>query len=220
MEERYMELLRDKMFFIPSSVFRNIGRLGISCDEAWVLIFIINMGPRVLYDPDYISRGTGINKMRVLEIINGLVSKNILAIVMEKNGNSKKMEEFISTDLFYEKMRTILLTGTNRVGVKKKEEADIFSLFEKEFGRTLSPMEYEIIKGWVNDNTSMDLVKEALREATYNGVSNLRYIEKIVLDWKKKGYKSLGDIEKARERYKKKKTTSSDVFDYNWLEDE
>ncbi len=220
MEERYMELLRDKMFFIPSSIFRNMGRLGITGDEVVVLIFIINMGPRVLYDPEMIAEGTGINRIRVLEVINGLISKNILAIVVEKNGSSKKMEEFISTDLFYEKMRAILLGGPHRANVKREEETDLFSMFEQEFGRTLSPMEYEIIKGWVSDNTPVDLVREALREATYNGVSNLRYIEKIVLDWKKRGYKSLRDIERARERYKKKKTSSSEVFDYNWLDDE
>lgn len=219
MEERYMELLRDKMFFIPSSVFRNMGKLGITGDEVLVLIFIINMGPRVLYDPEMISKGTGINRIRVLEVINGLISKGILAIVVKKNGSSKKMEEFISTDLFYEKMRSVLLGGTNRANVKREEQTDLFSMFEKEFGRTLSSMEYEIIRGWVSDDMPSDLVREALREATYNGVSNLRYIEKIILDWKKRGYKSVKDIERARERYKKK-NGNGDVFDYNWLDDE
>lgn len=219
MEERYMELLRDKMFFIPSSVFRNMGKLGITGDEVVVLIFIINMGPRVLYDPEMISKGTGINRIRVLEVINGLISKGILAIVVKKNGSSKKMEEFISTDLFYEKMRSVLLGGTNRANGKREEQTDLFSMFEKEFGRTLSSMEYEIIRGWVSDDMPSDLVREALREATYNGVSNLRYIEKIILDWKKRGYKSVKDIERARERYKKK-NGNGDVFDYNWLDDE
>lgn len=214
-----MELLRDKMFFIPSSVFRNMGRLGITGDEVVVLIFIINMGPRVLYDPEMISKGTGINRIRVLEVINGLISKGILAIVVKKNGSSKKMEEFISTDLFYEKMRGVLLGGTNRANGKREEQTDLFSMFEKEFGRTLSSMEYEIIRGWVSDDMPSDLVREALREATYNGVSNLRYIEKIILDWKKRGYKSVKDIERARERYKKK-NGNGDVFDYNWLDDE
>ena len=214
-----MELLRDKMFFIPSSVFRNMGKLGITGDEVLVLIFIINMGPRVLYDPEMISKGTGINRIRVLEVINGLISKGILAIVVKKNGSSKKMEEFISTDLFYEKMRGVLLGGTNRANGKREEQTDLFSMFEKEFGRTLSSMEYEIIRGWVSDDMPSDLVREALREATYNGVSNLRYIEKIILDWKKRGYKRVKDIERARERYKKK-NGNGDVFDYNWLDDE
>ena len=43
--------------------------------------------------------------------------------------------------------------------------------------------------------------------------------EKIILDWKKRGYKSVKDIERSRERYKKK-NGNGDVFDYNWLDDE
>ena len=129
------------------------------------------------------------------------------------------MEVFISTDLFYEKMRGVLLGGTNRANGKREEQTDLFSMFEKEFGRTLSSMEYEIIRGWVSDDMPSDLVREALREATYNGVSNLRYIEEIILDWKKRGYKSVKDIERSRERYKKK-NGNGDVFDYNWLDDE
>ena len=116
-------------------------------------------------------------------------------------------------------MRGVLLGGTNRANVKREEQTDLFSMFEKEFGRTLSSMEYEIIRGWVSDDMPSDLVREALREATYNGVSNLRYIEKIILDWKKRGYKSVKDIERSRERYKKK-NGNGDVFDYNWLDDE
>mgnify|MGYP002520477974 CR=1 FL=1 len=31
---------------------------------------------------------------------------------------------------------------------------------------------------------------EALKEAIYNGVTSLKYIERILYDWRKKGYKT------------------------------
>ena len=49
----------------------------------------------------------------------------------------------------------------------------------------LSPMEYEIIKAWLDNDMSEELIKEALKEATFNGVSNLRYIDKILYEWGK-----------------------------------
>ena len=101
----------------------------------------------------------------------------------------------------------------------KQSYSDIFSMFESEFARTLSPMEYEIIKSWINEKVPEVLIKEALKEAIYNGVNNLRYIEKILQDWKKKGYRSKTDIAKDKERYMKSKAKVS-VFDYNWLDDE
>ena len=61
------------------------------------------------------------------------------------------------------------------------------------------------------------LIIEALKEAIYNNVTSLRYIETILYDWKKKGIKTKEDINKERTRYKKSKKEVPEVFDYNWV---
>ena len=90
--------------------------------------------------------------------------------------------------------------------------------FEKEFGRPLSPMELEIINGWLNDNIPLELIMGALKEATFNGVSNFRYIDKILFEWRKKGYKTMNDVSsnyiKSREE-----RSNNQLFDYDWLDD-
>ena len=63
------------------------------------------------------------------------------------------------------------------------ENSNIFEIIEKEFGRTLSPIEFEIIKAWLDNDMSEELIREAIKEATFNGVSNLRYIDKILYEW-------------------------------------
>ena len=47
-------------------------------------------------------------------------------------------------------------------------------------------MEYEIINAWLLKGFSEELVLGALKEAVYNGVSSLRYIDKILFEWQKK----------------------------------
>ena len=68
-------------------------------------------------------------------------------------------------------------------------------------------MEYEFINAWINSGMNEDIIKEALKEATYNGVSNLRYIDKIIYEWKKKGYKTVEQVRnnkfKKEEEFKK-----------------
>ena len=100
----------------------------------------------------------------------------------------------------------------------KKEVADtnIFDLFEKEFGRTLSSMEYEIIGAWLEANFTEELITLALKEAIYNGVTNLRYIDKILYEWQKKGIKTKEDVTKQREKFTKKEK-KEEIFDYDWL---
>ena len=103
-------------------------------------------------------------------------------------------------------------------------DSNIYGLIEKEFGRTLSSIEYEIIKAWLNDNISEELIKEALKEAIFNGVSNLRYIDKILYEWNKKGIKSVSDVENMRKKRNKKDTDDieidTEIFDWNWLDEE
>ena len=106
----------------------------------------------------------------------------------------------------------------------KKEEKDdnIFSLIEKEFGRTLSSMEYEIVKAWLEANISDELISLALKEAVYNGVFNLRYIDKILYEWSKKGIKNSKDVEKAKKKFKddKNKDIDLELVDCNWFDEE
>ncbi|MEI3499802.1 MAG: DnaD domain protein [Bacilli bacterium] len=80
-------------------------------------------------------------------------------------------------------------------------------------------MEYEIINGWLDVPFKEELIISALKEATYNGVSNLRYIDKILYEWKKKGINSKEDIEKNRNDFQNRKVESKPLFDYDWLND-
>lgn len=77
-------------------------------------------------------------------------------------------------------------------------EGSLFALFEQEFARPLSPIEYETITMWIdNDKHSPAIIKEALKEAVMSGKLNFRYIDRILFEWKKNGIKT---IEQAREQ--------------------
>ena len=57
-----------------------------------------------------------------------------------------------------------------------KEERNLFTIFEKEFGRPLSPMELETISGWVDaDRYPDELILLALKEAVFAGKLHFRY---------------------------------------------
>ena len=103
---------------------------------------------------------------------------------------------------------------------KTLDNSDLYSIFEKEFGRTISPLECQIIKGWIDDNISHELILEGLKEAVYNGANSFRYIEKILYDWKKKGYKNKEDVMNAKEKYRESKKEVKDIFHYDWLNDD
>lgn len=68
--------------------------------------------------------------------------------------------------------------------VQEAEQSDIFTAFENEFGRPLSPMEYESITSWLDqDRYSEELILMALREAVFAGKLHFRYIDRILINW-------------------------------------
>ena len=63
---------------------------------------------------------------------------------------------------------------------KDEETSNIYSIFEKELNRTLSPIEYELINGWLECGYKEEIIISGLREAVFSGVNNFRYIDKIL----------------------------------------
>ena len=103
---------------------------------------------------------------------------------------------------------------------EKEDTTNIFEILESELGKQLSPIEYEIVKAWKTSNYSDEIIKEAIKEAVYNGVANLRYIDKILYEWAKKNIKTKEDVEKNKKQFREKeKNKKVDVFDYDWMED-
>ncbi|WP_284638796.1 DnaD domain protein [Paenibacillus silviterrae] len=61
---------------------------------------------------------------------------------------------------------------------------DIYSTFEKEFGRPLTPMELESITGWLDkDRYPEELILAGLKEAVFAGKVHFRYIDRILIEW-------------------------------------
>ena len=88
-------------------------------------------------------------------------------------------------------------------------------MFEREFGRTLSPMEFETINGWVNNGVKPELIKDALKEAVLSGVTTIRYIEAIIREWSKNGGKKT-----TKRKEKEEPEEYSELFDCEWLDEE
>lgn len=75
---------------------------------------------------------------------------------------------------------------------------NIYSYIEDNFGRTLSPIEYEMISNW-EDN---ELTRYAVKEAVLNGKYNLKYIEAILNSFKKNNITSVQQAQNESKKFK------------------
>lgn len=214
MDNNILRLMQDSPIIVPRILFNNYRKLNIAEEELVIVMLIISLGNKIQYNPDIFVEELNIDRHKVMTIISNLMGKNILSLEMVKNG--RKMEEYISLSLLYDKLLNIVKdVSDDEVSV----DNSIFSVFEKELGRLLSPMEIDQIRDWGTNIKNEELIIAALREAVLNGVSNFRYIDAILNDWIKKGYRNKEDVMKDRSSYRKKKN-SIEVFDTDWLNDE
>ena len=199
-------MLVNNHMIIPNYLVKYYKKFDLDINEFIMLIYFLNSNEKLIFDNKKISNDLFMEQNEVLEIINSLIEKQYISIEMNKSNGI--IEEYISLDLFFKKINACLIENDTN-----DNSSDIYSKFEKEFGRTLSPVEYETISKWIENNIPLNLIEAALKEAILNGVNSIRYIDKILFEWNKKGYKDSTDIirKNNKEEYIEK------IYDYDWL---
>ena len=207
---------------IPIYFLQHYRDFKLSMEEFIFLMYLYNMGNKFLFDPVKFSSDLNMELTEVMNYVGVLTDKHFIRVEVLKNEKGL-MEEVVIMEEFYNKLSMITIDEVNKTSIN--DNSNIFEIIEKEFGRTLSPIEFEIIKAWLDGGFSEELIKEAIKEATMNNVSNLRYIDKILFEWGKAGIKSSADVEKNRKmrndvKNKHDENIDLDIIDYNWFDDD
>lgn len=219
---KIVDIFKDGNIVIPIYILKNYKKLKIELNEFIFLMYLYNKGNKTIFDPATFGEELNIGLEEVMNNVSNLSDKNFIKVEVVKNEKGL-MEEVVKLDDFYSKMALLVVDDSNNNDTSK---SNIFETIEKEFGRTLSPIEYEIIKAWLDNNISEDLIKEALKEATFNGVSNLRYIDKILYEWGKKGFVTSEDVRNNKKKRNVAKEIHEDknvdleIMDWDWFDDE
>lgn len=90
---------------------------------------------------------------------------------------------------------------------------NIYEFIEENFGRTLSPIEYEKISMW-EDN---ELTRHAIKEAVLNGAYSFKYIDTILDNYKKN---NILTVQQAQEQEKKFKDNQNKYKGLSFKEQE
>lgn len=198
--------------YVTNSIFiKKALALNLTLEEFLMLTYFDNDYNSYL-NIEAVSENIGLSLENSYKVFNDLISKKLITIESTKDIEGRMIER-VSLDNFYD------MIVEEKVEEKKEEKkSDIYSEFEREFGRTITGIEYEIINAWLEKGYQEELILGALKEAVYNGVKNLRYIDKILYEWNKKGFKSMNEVNHHLEN--KEKTERKDLFDCNWLEDD
>jgi len=208
------KILENKNLIVNSLFINQSLNLQLSLTEFLILIYFDNLINKE-FNIKQLTKILKIDENTALSAFNQLIEKKLIAIDVSKNKSNKIVEE-VNLEGFY-----ALIVDDFKQDEKQKNSIDLYAVFEKEFGRPISSMEYEIINAWLDKNFTEELILGALKEAIYNGVTNLRYIDKILYEWQRKGFNNMKEFEKYLLNRNKSVEGQKEekLFDYNWLDE-
>ncbi|WP_342512189.1 DnaD domain-containing protein [Sporosarcina sp. FSL K6-1522] len=232
-EERLRIWIEQGNVNISQLFFHHYKSLGIQDVDAMLIMHMTaykSAGNHFPTPTDFASR-MSLTENEVSAILQRLMQHGLLQIGQSEDANGVLHESFSLQPLWDRLIDQIAIAANEaEKASRKNEEGEIFSLFEQEFGRFLSPMECESIAMWFDeDGHSVEIIRAALKEAVLAQKLSLRYIDRILFEWKKKNVKTLSDVERQTKSFRtvgirppqqQQKTVSvKRVPFYNWLEE-
>lgn len=218
MKEQLYKLLTSKRLVVSDYLIKVAILNNLSLNEFLVLAYFDNSFNNT-FEVELVSNTLGLDLNVTMEAFNSLMIKGLVSLESVKDIENR-LNEVVVLDGVYSSVIDNTISET-----KEEVKEAIFKIFERELGRTISSMELELINGWLISGTPEELILGALREAVYNGVNNFRYIDKIIYEWEKKGFKTMDDVNSyvrnRREAKNSDKVISKkeqDILDFDWLD--
>jgi len=193
-------LINEQLIDLEGLFLLSYKKLKLNELQAVIVLITLHLenNKDVLITPKKISDYMSVNEKEVDKNIIILINCQILAI----EGNS------LTTKPLFLALRKVL-SEPNFVE-KSEDKVNLVKMFEREFNRALTPIEIDTLKEWKQCQYTDQMIIKALKEATLSNVHNMRYIEKILVDWAKHGIKMTGRDEVKTEQ------KVVDLVEYDW----
>lgn len=220
------EQLKIRPVIIRRELLDHYNQLGINEAELVILIKLLHASESSNKQPsiESLQQGTTFGSREVTTIIQSLIQHDLLELKVEKDEEGK-FTEYMNLNQFYVKLSEIM----EQVNIKVEEENTevefnvLFQQIEQAFGRPLSPFEIETLNQWLDiDKLELSVIQAALDEATSQNKLSFKYIDRILLNWKKNNVKTIEDSKKISRQFNqpKMKHTIKKVPKFDWLNGE
>ena len=197
----YFDAFKSGNLVLPSALLLHFKELFPSSDDflVWQFFYLQNTTALGDVSPSQIAEIIGKEVADVNQSISNLTENGLLQYrTIELNG---EIELIFDASLAFERLDSLLDSQTPATTVPNPQNQlkDLVETFQQELGRLLTPFEIEDLSKTVKeDGVKADLIKEALREAVFNGKPNWKYIQAILRNWRHEGIQSVAQVEAKR----------------------
>ncbi|KHD45125.1 DnaD domain-containing protein [Streptococcus hongkongensis] len=201
----FLENYKSGNLVIPSALLFHFNAIFSDTNDylVWQFFYLQNTTKMDDLAPSQIANAIGKTVAEVNKSISNLTNQELLDMKTIKIAD--EIEILFDASPALEKLDQLMATKNNDLSeeiTNSNQYKQLVDEFERELGRFLSPFELEDLEKTVHeDHTDPALIREALKEAVFNGKTNWKYIQAILRNWRKEGIINLHQVEeKKRER--------------------
>ncbi|MBC2284562.1 DnaD domain-containing protein [Listeria booriae] len=179
---------------LPRVLVENYAKLGMDEQELVVVLQLQSFLEKQIYFPSMedIAERMTLSTEQAFRVIQALVTKRLIAIKQQES-TAQVLAESYTLEPLWEKLMLLFenMHEEQQVVSQQQVQISLYSQFEQEFGRPLSPMEAEMLSAWIDqDRNNPELIREALKEAVISQKLSFRYIDRILLNWNRQNIKT------------------------------
>ncbi|MBD8497573.1 DnaD domain-containing protein [Paenibacillus arenosi] len=200
---------------LPAALFSHYKRLQLTDIEVMLLIHLLDFKQNECKDfptIDEIQARMSSTETVVISALQRLMKEGFLSIDEHIDPITRVQGECYNLEGIWEKLAVVLAEDIREERQRQRQQhgnraeentPNLFDIFEKEFGRPLSPMECETIAGWIDDDHySEPIILMALKEAVFAGKVHFRYIDRILLEWSRNKIRTVEDARNFTQKFR------------------
>lgn len=184
--------------------------LGMSTGQLMVYLEFKSYLDRGILDPDIrtIAQHLGTDDNQVFNVLHQMTVKQLVVQKTRQLPDGKEDAIWDFTPLLT-KLADLNLQETDQATAEQatNQRVTTFNKIEAEFGRTMSPMEMQIINDWLDrHHYPAEIIDLALRQAVMNSALSLQYMDRILRNWQRQGLKSARDVQEHERQFEERKS--------------
>lgn len=167
-------------------LLENYKKLNLSEDELAVILMtehLINLGNRLI-TADILSLKMSLDSKKIDQILANLFTRGFIEFAKVGKHTSTSLEP-----LYAKLRREFEVSLTKEEANKNNQQVHddikcVIDCFEKEFGRSISPVESSKMSDWIMNQTfKASSIVDAIKDCSSKGKKSIRSIEKLLLTW-------------------------------------
>jgi DNA replication protein len=202
----FQRVLLDGVVNVPFTLLRDYKKHGLNEIEVMVILQLLGFvekEQKPFPTFDEVAARMAIDQAVVIRTIQKLVKTNWVSIEQRIDSHTQVQFEAYEFSTMYAKLANENTQPVEQKVEHVKRERSLYTLFETEFARPLSPMECETIASWEEqDEYPRELIVHALKESVFAGKLHFRYIDRILLDWHNKKIRTVEQAKQQAQQFR------------------